>query len=396
MKRILMSDRGITLVVAIMIMMLVLSITAASLFITGINARTASNVKTGTSAIEAADVGIRHALAIIPAAINFNALLTGSVTGFSCGSPCNGTSNKPTLTGTVGSYSYSVVATNNTSVAGETATSDSDKIAILTSTATGPDGSTRKIQAYIQTSGAGWTTPSTLYVPGSSGIKIGVSDPAFMISGNDTNTDGTAGSGAAVPGIGNDDASMTADIKNNQISSSYYPDILGQGYSAGPPVTPSILTLGTLDVTTLAQNIVNQGIEGTTLQTLAPGTYNSGTWGTAASPMITHITGKSALGGTLGGYGVLIIDDEVKITGSFSFNGLMIFTTKAGIKDDNSAGNAMLYGAMLYKNTAKTGINFGKGGNMYYSSQALSIVTKKWPAAFPGTPKLIAWNELMQ
>jgi hypothetical protein len=54
---------------------------------------------------------------------------------------------------------------------------------------------------------------------------------------------------------------------------------------------------------------------------------------------------------------------------------------------------------MIWKDTDKTGVQFGKGGRMYYSSQALSIVSKKWSSpfqSFPQSVKLMAWNELMQ
>ena len=79
----------------------------------------------------------------------------------------------------------------------------------------------------------------------------------------------------------------------------------------------------------------------------------------------------------------------------------MIFQgNKIGIKDDNlTSGNALLYGAMIWKDTDKTGVKFGKCGRMFYSSQALSIVTNKWQSAFQSFPqsvKLVAWNEVMQ
>src|ERR1043166_7170186 len=158
MSSVITNNRGITLVVVLVIMLVLLTLTGASLLMSGITSRTTSNLKTGTTAVQTADAGIRHALALIPAANDFDSLLTGSVTGFPCApsSPCNGTTNKPTLTGTLGSYTYTVVAENNTTVAGETATNDTDKIVILTSTATGPDGATIEIQAYIQLSGASW------------------------------------------------------------------------------------------------------------------------------------------------------------------------------------------------------------------------------------------------
>src|SRR5206468_1946217 len=150
-KTILRNERGLTLAIVLMMMVVLLSITGAGLLFSSLNLKASANLKGGTVALQASDAGIQHALAAIPAGGDFDSLLTGGVSGFPCypASPCNGSSNKPTLTGSINAYSYTVVVENDTTVSGETATGDVNKTVILTSTATGSGGSNRKVKAYI-------------------------------------------------------------------------------------------------------------------------------------------------------------------------------------------------------------------------------------------------------
>src|SRR5439155_3579947 len=148
-----------------------ISITGAGLLFSSLNLKASANLRGGTAALQAADAGIQHALAAIPAGGDFDSLLTGGVAAFlPCEDPdgtigtCNGTTYKPTLTGSINGYSYTVVVENDTTVGGETATNDINKIVILTSTATSPSGSNRKVKAYIGRST--WAPPGTLYIPG--------------------------------------------------------------------------------------------------------------------------------------------------------------------------------------------------------------------------------------
>src|SRR5213594_2680624 len=114
------SRKGLGLVVVLMIMALFISLTGASLSLSQLNLKASANLKGGTAALQAADAGIHHALAKIPAGGDFDSLLTGGVAGFPCypASPCNGSSNKPTLTGSLAGYAYTVEVTNDTTAGG--------------------------------------------------------------------------------------------------------------------------------------------------------------------------------------------------------------------------------------------------------------------------------------
>jgi Tfp pilus assembly protein PilX len=72
MKGSLTNDRGIALLLVLLLMVLILSTTGVSLFFSGINLKTASNIKTGSSAIHAADAAVQHGLALMPPGVTFS------------------------------------------------------------------------------------------------------------------------------------------------------------------------------------------------------------------------------------------------------------------------------------------------------------------------------------
>src|SRR5207237_1954177 len=146
-KTILRNERGLTLAIVLMMMVVLLSVTGAGLLFSSLNVKASANLKGGTVALQASDAGIQHALAAIPGGGDFDSLLTGGVSGFPCypTSPCNGSINKPTLTGSINGYSYTAVVENDTTVVNETATNDINKIFILTSTATNRGGSNIRV-----------------------------------------------------------------------------------------------------------------------------------------------------------------------------------------------------------------------------------------------------------
>ena len=398
MKTILRSERGLTLAIVLMMMVVLLSITGAGLLFSSLNLKASANLKGGTAAMQAADAGIQHALAAIPVGGDFDSLLTGGVSGFPCypASPCNGSSNKPTLTGSINGYSYTAVVENDTTVVNETATNDINKTVILTSTATSPNGSNRKVRAYIGR--FPWIPPGAIYLPGDFNyIETTFNGNSFGISGRDTIPGLPEGSGlnSPIPGIATTYSGTTTEIvgPSGSLTSTQYGQVTGQGSN------PSVSTSSTiLDVYQLAQNLIALGVEGVDKQTLDHGNYSSGPWGTSVSPMITHITGNATLTGSLTGWGVLIVDGDMTLKGSFTFNGLVICLGDADI-NGGAGDTAKVYGSLLIRESTSSDssdeLRVGGNGSVRYSSQALQTVTDKWPNAFSTNAKIIAWNEMM-
>ncbi len=378
------------MVVATMAMVLLLAVTGAALLFSRLNLKSSSNLKAGSGALHAADAGIQHALAVIPVGTQFDVLLTGSVSEFPL---VNG---KPTLTGSLSAYTYTVVAENDTNTAGETTTEDANRVIILTSSATGPNGAKRTIKAYIGRSSV-FIPPGSVYFPGQSQyIETGFNGTSFQIDGNDTVPGGSpgSGSGSPIPGISTTSSASTSQVTSS-LSSNQQPLVGGRGGTPSVATTSASLVF---DVNQLAQNIIASGIEGVTMQTLPSGNYSSGVWGTSMAPMITHITGNATLTGDLTGYGVLIVDGDLTVRGSFSFKGVIIALGDVDFKGSADSGQATLWGALLAKEgTTSDSMRLTVGGNaqIFYSTQTISTVVNSWGNSFPKGPKVVGWHELM-
>src|SRR5437870_8037070 len=265
MKTILRNERGLTLAIVLMMMVVLLSITGAGLLFSSLNVKASANLKGGTAALQAADAGIQHALAAIPAGGDFDSFWTGTgLTNFPCKNSsgttgtCNGTTYKPTLTGSINGYSYTVVVENDTTVVNETATNDINKIVIFTSTATSPSGSNRKVRAYIGRSP--WVPPGAIYLPGNpTNVPTHFNGASFAVKGNDINADGTAGSSASILGIATNNPAETTAIKGagGSLTSSQYGQVTGQG--SNPSVaTVAATVFSSADLDQLVLDLLNK------------------------------------------------------------------------------------------------------------------------------------------
>jgi len=356
--------------------------------------------------------------------------------GFSCsGTSCNGSTLKPTLTGSLSGYSYTVVAENDPAESA-TPTTDSNQRITVTSTARDSNNSTtRKVIAYIGRSTSSWVPPGAIYVPGGSSSDADFNTTGtFFISGNDTNysvdsnNDGRADSTSAGPnspiyGVAALYDSMVSEFLSS-LSSSERAKVQGNGYNAGTsPITPSVFKATTsFSVSELANAFKSQPLA-------VP--YNSGLHltqtdcpprppeptnaacklGTDASPQITYINGATSTikfdpNSTVTGSGVLILDGKANIFGNFEFHGIVI-SLAAGARGDESTedklklrlrNDARIFGTVLLGPT-NDDLKFDIKDNaaVYYSSQAIKLVQDRWSTCcIPQIPKLIAWQEVMQ
>ena len=416
MKTMFKSNQGIAMVVVLAIMVILLSITGGALLLSGLNLKTANNLKTGGGAIHAADAGIQHALSVIP---------SGST--FSYSTDVNSPTSVVTATSFNG-YSYTVTATNDSASPG------GNTRAILISAATGPNNSVRKVRAYIGRFGSSWVPPGTIYIPGGSSSDADFNTSGtFFVTGTDTsysadgNNDGradstSAGPNSAIYGVAPLYDSMVTEFLSS-LSSSEKSKVQGLGYNASTsPVTPSVFKSTTsFSVTDLATNFKNQA---GAVQYLSGLTRNSTTcptppsnpissscvFGTDAAPQITYIkadtgTIKFDTGSTVVGSGVLILEGKANIFGNFEFHGIVI-SLAAGPRGDESTEDKL---KLKFKNDARVlgAVLLGPTGDdlkfdikdtasVYYSSQAISLVNTNWGSVIPQPAKLLAWNEVMQ
>lgn len=179
------------------------------------------------------------------------------------------------------------------------------------------------------------------------------------IDGNDHYMDGMTGTGnPALPGIGVNKTSDSAYIVNN-LQPKIPAAIQGEG---GPPSVRSVVD------TTNWQEVTQDYIFAADI-TLPSGTYSSGlTLGTQTDPKITYVSGDVHFSDVTG-YGILVVNGNLNLSGNFTFKGLVIVYGQSQIVTQTT-GNSAIYGASIFVGQS---IDFKASGNatFYYSKQAL-------------------------
>ncbi|MBI2359240.1 MAG: hypothetical protein HYV04_10110 [Deltaproteobacteria bacterium] len=356
------NQRGFVLTVTLFTVVALMLVTGASLLFANLNLRSTGALKNSVGTLQAADAGIQHALGIMP---------LGHVFSYA------------TETTLLNSFSFETGYTYTVKVINDPASPGGDTRAILTSTASGPNGAKKVIVAYIKRGDFGLGATS---LPGSlaENTETNFSGDTFSINGHDR-----CNAAPSVPAIAVTDPALATEIVNNTISdgglsSDQMDNVIGPGgihsvHSTPPPekaVFQYVNDYLALDHTTL------------------PGTTYGGnaTWGTSSSPRITHVTGDVRISGTIQGYGVLVLDGALHVSGNFTFEGLVIMRGEGEIR---ATGNARIYGAVLIGESssqdADAELDIRGTVNIQYDSCALGAAEGWVP--LPKAPKIVAWQE---
>ncbi|TAK07414.1 hypothetical protein EPO44_04160, partial [bacterium] len=338
MKNPLKNSQGLALVLALFGTVILIILTGASLLFGQLDLKITSNNKLGTQALELADAGVQHALTLVPVGVDFDSLLNTTVVNATSFSSLPG-------------FSYVVTVENDPGDSGGTA-NDTNGIAVLKSTATGPANSRKVVKAYIRRS----IPRGAIYIPGQADkIETHLESADSIVDGNDTNLNNSTGPQSPVPAI-----ATTSDATTAEISPAYPALFTGMG------PTPSIMTTPKIDVNTIASQFMSLPHT-----TLAGGTIPNvpeGVMGTLTSPQITVITGNVHFSGLpskpncapLGsanckgenfGAGVLIVQGDLELTGNFTFAGLVIVLggTVSANPHVRLDGNAYIHGMLMLK-----------------------------------------------
>lgn len=378
------------------------------LFITGslvfsqLELKKASNLKFATQAVETADAGLQHALSwtALPWGWNFNAQL-------SCGTPpCTVVAQTTFPSGS--GFSYTVTAKNDVADSGGSV-NDTNKILVLASTASGPSGTKRVVEAYVKRSLVSFIPPGALYLSGSS-VTVKFDDGSgIFITGNDTGYNGSPAVNPqpAVMGVAALSDNTANNVKN-ALGSNRYNLVQGSGYSPGPPVTPSVFKTGNVfDVDQLAVMLYNNPTTVKYLNGLSLNCPSSSpcTLGTDAAPQITYLKQSASnsirLDGYVSGSGMLVAEGKTDLLGNFNFHGLLVkvaygvtgVVTSGLTGGFNMDNNAMIFGALLrdIPPAGSDAISMGKNAKIYYSSRALTQVNTLWGSLLPQPPRVFAW-----
>jgi len=428
------NNRGMVLVVLIMMMVILLSITGASLLFSRLNLKTAVSYRAGGAVFQIADAGIQHARAVIPITGDFDALLQGDVSAFPCGTPCNGSSNKPTLTGSLAGSTYSVVVMDDDDGgSGNTYIDDTNKIVVLISTANGPNNSQRSVIAYIQKVNNN-APPGAVYIPGDIDTQPKFKTKgSFFITGDDTSytddgPDGWADSLSAGPepsvlGIALGDANLSSKFVSS-LDDAERALVQGEGYDGSTtPATPSIAipstTINIVDMANFYRDQISPSAG------CPPWCSNGLKWdantpcddsypctlGTDDVPEVTYIkqAGKqhAHLSGKVSGAGVLILEGKGHVQGDFEFHGIVISVApgsleEGGVDPDEDVkfslkNNAKIFGSVILgPNQDKLQFDIKDDARIYYSSQALNNVYSKLGGTPLGSIEFTGWREVME
>jgi len=206
-------------------------------------------------------------------------------------------------------------------------------------------------------------------------VSFNANGSAFAINGNDTKIDGTAGYGKSLSGItvtGSDAQTTITDAMNSNQQNK----VTGSGN-----YTPNILYNSNLTNTSLKNDVQKYIAQADT--TYYAGTYDGTQFGTESNPQITIVNGDITVGGTSGGYGIMIVENASKIdvTGDFTFNGLIYM--QGGMFQ--SKGNIYIYGSLQFGSTSSTKFSGAQvSGNVHvnYSTQAFQKVENGMPHKF--------------
>jgi hypothetical protein len=106
-------------------------------------------------------------------------------------------------------------------------------------------------------------------------------------------------------------------------------------------------------------------------------TISSATWGSVTDPWIVYCQGDVKITGTVKGYGILVVNGSLDISGGFTFTGLILVYKDSKIAVDETGGSgkdANIIGGLLMASPV-SGSTFQMVGsqNIVYSKDALDL-----------------------
>ena len=377
-------SRGFALLAVCLMLLVLLTLAAASTLYTTLDLRSTAHYDTGNRAFSAAEAGVLHALSTMnqAGAVDFRrdiadrwSLLYGTAT--------RSVPSLPTL-----SYTVTVAADPATPAARGT----------ITSTGLAPLGARRQI--VVTVARAGFVgAPGAIYLAADR-VTSKFSGNAFGVDGNDHDVFGDPVPGGPVkPGIATRNDEVNGDVVDS-LDDAQLDNVRGLGFSTSP-LTPSVLPTGGPSVDDLNQLISHLlGLPGV-VTTGAKNITGNSTFGSVASPQVTHLTNSDAtLSGNASGAGILIADGSITISGTLDFVGLIIVrgatVVNSSTSDDSTTvlGNATILGSLW---TGALDIKVGGSAIIDYCDTCMRLVDDIDVAngALPRPMRVVAWQEVL-
>jgi hypothetical protein len=211
---------------------------------------------------------------------------------------------------------------------------------------------------------------------------IDLSGNAFMIDGRDHNLDGTYNaSGTERYGIS---APVTdASVITSQISSMHEDQVLGTGADPSAGAVPAIDLNTLVEQAKAAADII-----------LEPGTHSSLTLGapSAGNTVVVYAGGDVTFSGGVGGAGILVVDGDLRIGGSFLWTGIVIVRGRATMVGGGGLKRivgALVVGEEATATTSSTSVDITGTVDLLYSAAAIQLAADSFAIM-----ALMSWREV--
>jgi hypothetical protein len=372
-------ERGLALVMALFAIGTLLLVAAAGLSIGSAGIEATRNYRGATQVHMVAEAAISEALQVIngPGVVNFQNDVVSPWGGLYGTSPKNFAPHS-------GFTYYVQPAALGTDPANR---------GRLVATANGKEGVKNVVVASVQRSDIPSTAPGAIYLASDTSTNASFSGDAFKVDGNDHNYTGGYGPNPPVPGISTRNDTNTQEAINS-LNSQQKDDVTGFGYSAGPPIVPSVSTSPAAPTAAQLSQIIDDLLARgpAWVDTYSDTNINGmATFGTTANPRITYFNNASGVtikgNGNADGAGIWIVEGDLTIQGTLDFKGLVLVRGKTRVEADTEVtGNATVYGSIW---TSDVNLSVGGSAIVYYSTQALALANNvAGGAALPSPVKV--------
>lgn len=353
------NEKGMVLVVAIMLIAVLLLIGATSVFVSNSDLKMSGNYRTGAQAFYIADAGVERARDQLRADIAANTVSqllaaragadnaladSSSISNFYSGESFT-SDDVPYIAGTsFGAGTYRVYLTND-STDGITSTTDTNKTVTLTSFAQGAGNSFVVVQAVVQ-------KPSVPPFPGA----IVLPGPNVVFHGGNSNASSVEGGPESAVSLTSADAEATVEanlISINRIKNYTCDAGKGEPCINNEPAqfSPQLTTVNGIEtLSSLFKSSADSVITGGT----GADSYSlsEAQVGTATNRKIVYVEGNATLG-PVNGAGILVVTGQLILNGNFNYNGVIICIGQGNLLR-NGGGNGTITGAVYVAQTRDT------------------------------------------
>jgi Tfp pilus assembly protein PilX len=426
------NERGMTLPLTLLMLLVMASLTLALLAVAGIEPRIARNLSDATQARFAAEAGLEATFDTLARTPDWNTLLTNA--SATPGVLMFNNAAIGTLPAARGTYT---VFMRNDTLAGDPAitgvatdtspSTDANGVVIVTSTGT-VNGAQKSVRAAVRrVSFPPGLFQAAFALPGNE-AQVNFNGNSFEVDGRGWRMDGSGldASCASVYGISvssvlpSNNPGANEAVVESALSSQQQDNVKGKPQNSSQPgqgantIAPNSVLTPTMiqtfiDQAKAAADIVldsrqPSGLSFNNIGSSCASDPNSQTcWGTQANPKVVYIRGEPdpssmfsalQLSGNTTGYGILIVEDgDLRISGNFAWYGPVIVTGRWVGVGFMGGGNQQIYGALISNETA-TDPGFYEGvmtGNskIRYSCEALRLA-----ATARKLTRLTNWKDL--